>query len=240
MTRNVFLLIISLAMVGCASTPALQGSAAVTVTDATALPAPTGIMDDPAADEYRIGPMDRLVVDVVGFANITNRSFQVDASGGISVPIAGTIDVGGLTPAQAEERIEQRLRAAFVRAPQVSVNVQESLSRYVTVDGEVTQPGNYPLVNNMTLMRSVAAARGAGEFARLEQVVLFRTVNGQRMAALYDLGAIRAGAYADPRVYAEDVIVVGNSPARRIFQDLIQASTLLTGPLIAILNNSTN
>jgi polysaccharide export outer membrane protein len=156
------------------------------------------------------------------------------------VPIAGTVDVGGLTPAQAEDRIEQRLRAAFVRAPQVSLNVEESLSRYVTVDGEVTQPGNYPLVNNMTLMRSVAAARGAGEFARLEQVVLFRTVNGQRMAALYDLGAIRNGAYADPRVYAQDVIVVGNSPARRIFQDLIQASTLLTGPLIAILNNSTN
>lgn len=182
--------------------------------------------------------MDRLVIDVVGFENLTGRRLQVDAAGGISVPIAGTVEVGGLTPAEAEDRIEQRLRAAYVRAPQVSVNVEESLSRYVTVDGEVTQPGNYPLVNNMTLMRSVAAARGAGQFARLEHVVLFRTVNGQRMAALYDLQAIRRGAYADPRVYAQDVIVVGNSPARRIFNDLIQASTLLTGPLIAILNNN--
>ena len=181
--------------------------------------------------------MDKLIIDVFGFENLDNRRFQVNASGGLSVPIAGPVDVGGLTPAQAEDRIEERLRAAYVRAPQVSVNVEESLSRYVTVDGEVDQPGNYPLVNNMTLMRSVAAARGAGEFARLEQVVLFRTVNGQRMAALYDLSAIRSGAYADPRVYAQDVIVVGNSPARRIFQDLIQASTLLTGPLIAILNN---
>lgn len=237
MSRFSLLLLLGLSIAGCASTPPLQGGADVTVIDAAALPAPTGIVDDPAADEYRIGPMDKLIIDVFGFENLDNRRFQVNASGGLSVPIAGPVDVGGLTPAQAEDRIEERLRAAYVRAPQVSVNVEESLSRYVTVDGEVDQPGNYPLVNNMTLMRSVAAARGAGEFARLEQVVLFRTVNGQRMAALYDLSAIRSGAYADPRVYAQDVIVVGNSPARRIFQDLIQASTLLTGPLIAILNN---
>jgi polysaccharide biosynthesis/export protein len=71
-------------------------------------------------------------------------------------------------------------------------------------------------------------------------VVVFRTVNGQRMAALYDLSAIRRGAYPDPRIYAQDVIIVGNSPSRRIFSRLVEASTLLTGPLIAILNTSTN
>jgi polysaccharide biosynthesis/export protein len=227
-------------LVGCASTPPLQGSPDVTVTEATALPSPTGIIDDPAADIFRIGALDLVIVDVFGFDSLTNRRFQVDASGNISIPIGGSINVGGLTAAEAEQRIRQRLREGHVRNPQVSVNIDTTNSRYVTVDGEVTQPGNYPLVNNMTLMRSIAAARGGGEFAALERVVLFRTVNGQRMAALYDLAAIRRGAYPDPRVYAQDVIVVGNSSARRIFRNLVEASTLLTGPLIAILNSSTN
>jgi polysaccharide biosynthesis/export protein len=227
-------------MSGCASAPALEGSPNVTVTDATVFPSPTGIVDDPAADVYRIGALDLVLVDVLGFETLTNRRFQVDASGHISIPIGGSISVGGLTAAEAEQRIRQRLRDGHVRNPQVSVNLDTTNSRYVTVDGEVAQPGNYPMVSNMTLIRSIAAARGAGEFARLEQVVVFRTVNGQRMAALYDLAAIRRGAYADPRVYAQDVIVVGNSSARRLFRSLVEASTLLTGPLIAILNTSTN
>jgi polysaccharide biosynthesis/export protein len=237
--KKLFVAMMMAALVSaCASTPPLEASSTnVTVTDATALPSPTGIVDDPAADIYRLGPLDLVVVDVFGFETLTNRRFQVDASGNISIPIGGSVSVGGLTTAEAEQRIRQRLREGHVRNPQVSVNLDTTNSRFVTVDGEVELPGNYPLVNNMTLMRAIAAARGGNEFASLERVVIFRTVNGQRMAALYDLAAIRRGAYADPRVYSQDVIVVGNSPARRIFSSLVQASTLLTGPLIAILNN---
>jgi polysaccharide export outer membrane protein len=57
------------------------------------------------------------------------------------------------------------------------------------------------------------------------------------MAALYNLGAIRRGAYPDPRIYADDVIVVGDSPARRRFRDLLQISPLIVAPLIALINN---
>ncbi len=205
--------------------------------DATELPAPTGVRDDPGADSYRIGTLDRLVIDVYGFESITNRRMQVDASGNISVPIAGTIQVVGLSTQEAERRIYDALRRRYVRNPQVSVNVEESLSRFVTVDGEVAQPGNYPVVNNMTLMRAVAAARGATEFARLNQVVVFRNVGDQRMVALYDLAQIRRGGYADPRIYPQDLIIVGNSQSRRIFRDILNVAPLLTSPLIAVLQN---
>ncbi len=228
------------AVAGCRTPPPLAvGATAVQVTDATELPAPTGIVNDPAADEYRIGPMDKLIIDVFGFESLTNRRVQVDASGHISIPLGGSIDVSGMTPRAAEARITEQLRRNYVRSPQVSVNLEESGSRFVTVDGQVGLPGNYPMVNNMTLMRAVAAARGASEFAQLEEVVIFRTVNGQRMAALYNLAAIRRGAYADPRLYPEDLIVVGSSEARRIFRDILTASPLLMGPLIAILQNNT-
>jgi polysaccharide export outer membrane protein len=90
----------------------------------------------------------------------------------------------------------------------------------------------------MTLLRAVAKARGTTEFAKLDDVVIFRRVSGQQMAALYNLKRIRDGVYLDPEIFANDVVVVGNSRARRIFRDILQASPILSAPLVAILNNN--
>jgi polysaccharide export outer membrane protein len=87
----------------------------------------------------------------------------------------------------------------------------------------------------MSLMKAVATAKGAGEFARLDDVVVFRTVNGQQMAALYDLDAIRHGKYSDPVIYANDVIVVGDSKSRRLFQQILQTAPLLATPIVIAL-----
>ena len=227
-------ILLSLTLVGaCAHAPVLTSNPRMTVVDSTVLPPPT----DAEGASYRIGAADRLILDVVGFTELSNRRVQVDGSGRIDVPMAGSVAVGGLTPAQASDAVVRRLRAAFVRNPQVSLNVEEALSRYVTVDGQVGIPGNYPINGEMTLMRAVAAARGASEFARLDDVVVFRTVGGQHMAALYNMAAIRRGIYDDPRVYANDVIVVGNSSARRLFRDLLTTVPLLLSPIISVLVN---
>ena len=227
-----FLLVLAMSLSACASTPELRSSEAVQVVGATELPPPS----DAGLDRgYRVGAMDRIVVDVFGFQEITARRMQVDSSGRISVPLAGQINVLGKTPSEIETIVTQRLRAAHVRDPQVAVNVEESVSKFVTVDGQVSQPGNYPVIGEMTLMRAVASARGVNEYARLDDVVVFRTVDGQRMAALYNLGAIRRGMYADPTIYAQDIVVVGNSPARRMFRDIIGAAPLFVSPIIAIL-----
>jgi polysaccharide export outer membrane protein len=55
------------------------------------------------------------------------------------------------------------------------------------------------------------------------------------MAGLYNMSAIRRGAYSDPPIYANDVIIVGDSPQRRLFRDIISLSPLLAAPLITIL-----
>jgi polysaccharide export outer membrane protein len=87
----------------------------------------------------------------------------------------------------------------------------------------------------MTLMRAIATARGVTEFARMDDVVIFRTVGSRDMAALYNLGAIRRGSYPDPEIFAGDIVVVGDSPARRLFRDVLQASPLFLTPIIAVL-----
>lgn len=220
-------------LAGCGSRPQLTSTPTLQVTDGNALPAPTG--DDLVGETraYLIGPFDRLSVDVYGVPDLS-KQVQADASGKIQLPLVGEIQASNQTTAQLAEAIEGRL-ARFVRRPDVSVNVTESVSQVLTVDGQVMQPGLYPVVGKMSLMRAVALAKGTTEFAKLDDVVIFRTVGGQRMAALYNLKQIRQGVYDDPEVFANDVVVVGDSQARRLFKDILATTPLLVSPLVALI-----
>ena len=91
-----------------------------------------------------------------------------------------------------------------------------------------------PVVGSMTLLRATALAGGRTEFTAKRHVVVFRVVEGQRLAALYDLKSIEQGAHPDPQIYPNDIIVYGESSARRLFKDLINFSPLLTTPLLIV------
>lgn len=236
-TRNVVALALLAAVGGCAGSPPLGQTGAVAVVSGSELPAPTAT--DTIGDErpYLIGPFDRLTIGVFGIPELAEREIRADARGRISFPLAGIIEAGGRTPADVEVMIAERLRSNYVRDPQVTVNLKEIVGRTVTVDGQVRQPGVYPVAGQMSLMRAIATARGLDEFAKLEDVVVFRTVDGKKLAALYNLGAVRRGNYPDPEIFPGDVIIVGDSKARRLFKDLLQIVPLLTTPIIVALRN---
>lgn len=219
----------------CGGRMPLESTQRLTVVkDSAGLPAPNR-QDLTAADRPSlIGPLDTIQVDVFNVPDLS-REMQVDASGRISMPLVGTIEASGKTAGELAEAIEAALRGRYVRNPEVTVNIKSSVSQVVTVDGQVVEPGLYPVTNQMTLMRAIASAKGLAEFARADDVVILRTVNNQRMAGLYNMTAIRRGLYDDPPIYANDVIVVGDSPQRRLFRDFVSLSPLLAGPLIAIL-----
>ncbi|KZX88375.1 transposase [Erythrobacter sp. HI0037] len=181
-----------------------------------------------------IGPLDTITVDVFGVPELS-REMQVDAGGRISMPLIDTIDAGGKTSGELSREIESRLRGRFVRNPDVTVNITSSVSQVVTVDGQVVEPGLYPVTNQMTLLRAIASARGLSEFAKQDDVVILRTVDGRKIAGLYNIAAIRRGLYDDPSIYANDVIVVGDSPQRRLFRDFVGVAPFLAAPLVAIL-----
>jgi polysaccharide biosynthesis/export protein len=214
---------------------AALGNSQVQVVDSNELPAPgrTDMLGE--SRPYLIGPFDKLTIDVFGIDELSKKEVQTDASGRISFPLAGVIDAAGRTPNEVEQIIEAKLRGRFVRDPQVTVNLKETVSQVIAVDGEVKQSGLYPVVGKMTLMRAVATAGGTSEFAKLDDVIVFRTVNGQKMAGLYNLKSIRTGVYDDPEVFANDVVYVGDSPARRRFKDILQVLPLLTTPLVFLL-----
>ncbi len=181
-----------------------------------------------------VGPLDTIAVNVFGVPELS-REMQVDAGGRIAMPLIGTIDAGGKTAQELARDIERRLSGQYVRNPNVTVNIISSVSQVVTVDGQVVEPGLYPVTNQMTLLRAVASARGLTEFADEDDVVILRTVNGQRVAGLYNISAIRRGQYADPSLYANDLVVVGDSPQRRLFRDFVSVAPLLAAPVIALL-----
>lgn len=151
------------------------------------------------------------------------------------MPLVGTIDARGKTAGELAAAVEGALRGRYVRNPDVTVNIKSSVSQVVTIDGQVVEPGLYPVTNQMTLLRAVASAKGLSEFASEDDVVILRTVQGRKMAGLYNIAAIRRGTYDDPAIYANDVVVVGDSPQRRLFRDFVSLAPLLAAPLIAIL-----
>ena len=227
----------ALSLGGCANDPKFgQSKEQLVVTSAHELPPPNGKDLVGSTTAYRIGPLDKLAIEVFGVPDLSGK-FQTDAAARISLPLIGEMDAAGQTPNELAANIAVRLKAHYVRDPQVTVNLEETTSQVFTVDGQVGQPGSYPVVGDMSLMRAVATAKGTGDYARTEDVVVFRTVEGKSMAALYNLEAIRRGLYPDPKIYAHDVIFVGDSKARRAFQQFIQVAPMFTTPLIVILEH---
>lgn len=223
------------ALAACAGQPPIQSAPGLTVIDGqTAMPAPD--RGDLVAEDRiaLVGPLDTITVNVFGVPELS-REMQVDAGGRIAMPLIGTIDAGGKTAAELARDVEQRLSGQFVRNPNVTVNIVSSVSQVVAIDGQVVEPGLYPVTNQMTLLRAVASARGLTEFADEDDVVILRTVGGQRIAGLYNISAIRRGLYDDPSLYANDLVVVGDSPQRRLFRDLVSLAPLLASPVIALL-----
>jgi polysaccharide export outer membrane protein len=235
--RKIWIVLLFAAILsGCGGKVPLESSQRLTVVpDMTALPPPVR-NDLTAADRPAlIGPLDTILVDVFNVPDLS-RELQVDAGGRIAMPLAGTVDARGKTAAELAASIETALRAHYVRNPEVTVNIKSSVSQVVTIDGQVVEPGLYPVTNQMTLLRAIASAKGFSEYARADDVVILRTVDGRKMAGLYNVAAIRRGMYDDPAIYANDVIVVGDSPKRRMFRDFISLAPLLAAPLVAILN----
>ena len=223
-----------------------MGSAAASAAEpppfARAQPVANRILPPPLASDlssaqrtYYIGPYDKLVIDVFGIPELAQREIQTDASGRVSFPLAGQIDAVGKTPAELAAAIAERLRAKHIRNPQVTVNLRDTVSQIVTVDGEVREPGSYPVMGHMTLLRAVASAKGTTDYAKQSQVLIFRTVAGQDMAGLYNLKQIRRGVYADPEVFPNDVVVVGDSAARRLLRDAVGVFPAIASPVLYLL-----
>ncbi len=179
-----------------------------------------------AQGPQRIGPLDKVRVNVFQVEELSGE-FEVDAAGRIAFPLIGLIEAQGRTAPELAQHIADRLGERYLRSPNVQVAITEAVQQTITVDGSVNQPGVVPVRGAITLMRAVALARGTTQDANPGRVIVFRTINGQRMAAAFDLRAIRRAEAEDPLIYGNDIIVVDGSRGRALFRDILASVPIL-------------
>jgi polysaccharide biosynthesis/export protein len=189
------LLAVTVCLAACASPRQTPSAGVAIAVDPAALQSDSSQISDAG---YQIGPSDKLALTVFRVSDLTFPEIYVDAAGNLQLPLLGSIRAAGLTPAQLSEDIERRLGQRYLRNPQVMVTVSEAASQKITVDGAVAKPGVYEMSGRTTLMQAVAMAEGPTRVAELDSVAVFRTVEGRRMVAVFDLNAIRGGQAADP------------------------------------------
>jgi polysaccharide biosynthesis/export protein len=227
-SRGALFCLLLIGLAGCTGRGSLApaGSAAYAIVPPSV---PGGV-----APEYRIGPLDVLALRVFQEPDFTNEQMPVNAEGQVFVPLIGSVDAGDKTAKELADLIAQRLDERYLVKPQVSVNIVSAYRQRVVVDGEVKKSGIYAFQGRSTLVQAIAMAEGTSEFARLDEVLVFRTIDGKSLVARFDLGAIRNGTAADPEVLPSDTVVVGFSSARRLMRDALVSLPALAGVFVAL------
>jgi len=192
-----------------------------------ALPAPDAPTVVPLETGYRIAPLDKLEIKVLK-VNDLSGDYNVDLAGNISMPLIGEVKAVNLTTADLDRELTSKLGEKYLENPDVSVGIKESTTRVVTVDGAVREPGAFPTIGTSSLMRAIAQAKGVTEDANPRRVAVFRTVNGQRQAAAFDLTAIRRGQMDDPKLYPGDIVVVDGSAIKEGFKRILASFPILS------------
>lgn len=204
--------------VGCAST----GISPTT----PQLPAADRVVADPQRVDYRVGPNDVLTVKIFQVEDL-DREVKVDDSGRITLPLVGSVVAAGRTVAELESVIAGLYRARYLQDPQVSVYVKQAAGRRVTVEGAVGQPGIFPIDSRISLLQAIALARGPSNVANERNVIVFRTIDGRRQFARFDLRAIREGRAPDPELFGEDIVVVDESAGKVWLRRIVEATPLI-------------
>jgi polysaccharide export outer membrane protein len=134
---------------------------------------PLGPQEPAYQQEYLVGPGDILRITIYGHDELA-RELEVDPDGNISFPFVGLVSVSGLTPVQIQQRLASALGPDYLMNPQVTVNVKEFKSKRFYIQGEVQEPGSYPLLKDMTALQAVIIAKGFTKFANTRTLKIIR------------------------------------------------------------------
>ena len=124
---------------------------------------------------YTLDSGDKLRIVVFGQDSISNN-YTVDAQGAVTLPLIGAVTARGLTTVQLGNTVATRLKQGFIREPNVAVEVETYRPFFVL--GEVTFPGQYPYVPNMTAENAIAIAGGFTPRAYRTTITLTRKIQG--------------------------------------------------------------
>ncbi|MEL7254328.1 MAG: polysaccharide biosynthesis/export family protein [Pseudomonadota bacterium] len=175
------------------------------------------------AQQYRIQAGDVLRIEVLEDASM-NREVLVAPDGRISMPLAGSLRLGGASIPEAQQRVTAALASSFATRPNVLVSLVQLRDvaprdpDNVFVIGEVNNPGKIAIDRGTTLLQALSVAGGVTDFAAVKRIQLRRTDrSGHEKVYTFNYQAVLNGqsSIGTSPVQKGDVIVV---PPRRLFE----------------------
>jgi len=162
----------------------------------------------PPTERYVLGPGDTFTLEIVGEKDLPHE-YQVASDGTVDFPYVHTLKVADLEAQQVARLVRERLIAEKVLSdPSVVVQVKEYASRHVTLLGQVSKPGSYPLLPGMSLIQAISQAGGLTAVASGTHVSLTRKSSKGQQTVDIDVEAISEGKSPDVPLQAGDQIYV--------------------------------
>jgi polysaccharide export outer membrane protein len=160
-------------------------------------------------DEYLIGEGDVLQISVWGEPTASVPSATVRPDGKISMPLLKDITVAGMTPAQVESMVQQRL-AKSIRAPDVTVIVSQINSKKIFLVGAVKREGPLKFTYRMTVLQALSEAGGLTDYAKRKNIYVLHTESGRQFRLPFNYDAVLKGENMEQNILLSpgDTIVV--------------------------------
>ncbi len=181
------------------STPSNPNSAA-------AVSAPSG---------YQLSANDSIAVEVFGEGDLKTAA-RLNAEGNVSLPLIGSVYLGGLNLTQATARVTELYARDYLVHPKVNVTLLSYAKHRFTVLGQVSHPGNFDMPETspggIDLLEAIAIAGGYTRIAAPERVSVRRkdSVRGEQVFRV-DAKRVARGEGGGFKVEPGDTITVGES-----------------------------
>ena len=168
--------------------------------------------DNTAADSvdrsYVIGPGDILKISVWKEEGM-QLEVLVRPDGGITYPLAGEIQAGGLSTKALSDELVRKLKK-YIPNPSVTVSVLQSVSNKIYVIGKVNRPGEFTATGYMDVLQALTMAGGLTPYADSDEIKIIRRTEKGNMMMLFDYDEVVSGEQLDMNIIlkAGDTVVV--------------------------------
>ncbi|MBU1363496.1 MAG: polysaccharide export protein EpsE [Gammaproteobacteria bacterium] len=173
--------------------------------------------------DYRLGAGDAIKISVFQSPDLTVET-RVAESGSITYPLIGAVHLGGLSIAEAELAIANKLRdGGFVQKPQVNILLMQFKGNQVSILGMVNRPGRYPIeTGNTRLTDMLATAGGAIPTGGADVIILSGVRDGKTFRREIDIPAmlLSGDTDLDVPVAGGDIIYVHRAPVFYIYGEV--------------------
>jgi polysaccharide biosynthesis/export protein len=177
---------------------------AAATTSPVAPPSVTATPALPNSQDYRLGAGDAIGVQVYQSPDLSIDA-RVSESGVISYPLIGSVQLGGLTIAEAEKKIGDALKSGgFVKVPQVNIVLRQVRGNQVAVLGQVSRPGRFPLETFNTRVSDMLAAAGGTTPTGDDVLIVTGQRDGKPFRKVIDIPALFLNQKSD-----DDIVLAG-------------------------------